>query len=774
MNIINRLLIVLILSNVSCVQNWKEKPMGNLVTITNESGPTLQYHKESGVTLLEVDRFAFKDLNKNNILDPYEDWRLTAHDRALDLASKMTVDQIAGLMLYSKHQAIPASEQGYFAGTYGKKSFKESGASPSDLTDQQKTFLVDNKLRHVLMTRFESPEIAAEWNNKAQALAEGIGLGIPINTSSDPRHRSKADAEFNAGAGGNISMWPTTLGLAATFDINLVENFGEIASKEYRALGITTALSPQIDHSTDPRWMRFNGTFGENPKLATDMARAYIDGFQNSTGDTEIADGWGFESVNTMVKHWPGGGTGEAGRDAHFGIGKYAVYPGNYFEKHLIPFIEGAFKLNGETKMASAVMPYYTIAFNQDTKNNENIGNAYNSYITKDLLRDKYNYDGVVCTDWLITGDETALDSFFSGKPWGVEHLSVAERHYKILKGGVDQFGGNNDSGPVIEAYNMGVQEMGEEAMRARFEESAVRLLKNIIRPGLFENPYLDTAETATIVGNPEFMAAGYEAQLQSVVMLKNKQNVLPLPEKSTVYIPKRFTPAGRSLLGAPIPEKLDYPVKLETVKKYFNISESPEKADFALVFIDNPKPGNGYDKSELASNDTGYVPISLQYSDYTAIDARETSIAGGDPLEDFTNRSYKDKSIKTENIYDMNLVNETSSVMGNKPIIVCVNTNNPMIFSEIEANVSGILVHFGIQDQALLDIVSGKSEPNGLLPFQIPSNMKTVELQKEDVPQDMECHTDTEGNTYDFAYGMNWKGVIDDERTKKYKSQNR
>ncbi|PIB38286.1 glycoside hydrolase family 3 protein [Maribacter sp. 4G9] len=774
MRIINRLLIVLLLINVSCGQNWEEKASGNLLTITNKGGSTLQYHKESGITLLEVDRFAFKDLNKNGIFDPYEDWRLSAHDRAVDLASKMTIDQIAGLMLYSQHQAIPASSQGYFAGTYGKKSFDESGASPSDLTDQQRLFLVDNNLRHVLMTRFQSPEIAAEWNNKAQALVEGIGLGIPVNTSSDPRHRSKADAEFNAGAGGDISMWPTTLGLAATFDVDLVENFGEIASKEYRALGITTALSPQIDLSTDPRWMRFNGTFGENPKLATDMARAYIDGFQNSTGDNEIADGWGFESVNTMVKHWPGGGTGEAGRDAHFGIGKYAVYPGNYFEKHLMPFIEGAFKLNGKTKMASAVMPYYTIAFNQDTKNNENVGNGYNSYIIKDLLRNKYNYDGVLCTDWLITGDETALDSFFSGKPWGVEHLSVAERHYKVLTAGVDQFGGNNDSGPVIEAYNMGVQEMGEEAMRSRFEVSAVRLLKNIIRPGLFENPYLDTSETATIVGNPEFMAAGYEAQLKSVVMLKNKENVLPLPEKSTVYIPKRFTPAGRSLLGAPITEKLDYPVKLEIVKKYFNISESPEEADFALVFIDNPKPGNGYDKSDVASNGTGYVPISLQYSDYTAVDARETSIAGGDPLEDFTNRSYKNKSIKTENIHDLNLVNETSSVMGGKPVIVCVNTNNPMIFSEIETKVDGILVHFGIQDQALLDIISGKSEPNGLLPFQMPANMKTVELQKEDVPQDMECHTDTEGNTYDFAYGMNWKGVIDDERTKEYKSQNR
>jgi len=764
------LFIISLFINVSCSPKWKEKTSGNLVTVNNEGRAKLQYHKESGVTLLVVDRYAFKDLNKNGILDPYEDWRLIAQDRAIDLASKMTINQIAGLMLYSKHQAIPASSQGFFKGTYDEKTLEESGANPSDLTDQQKKYLSNDNLRHVLITSVQSPKIAAEWNNKAQSFVEGIGLGIPINISSDPRHQSRADAEFNAGSGGEISMWPTTLGLAATFNPAIVENFGNIASKEYRALGITTALSPQIDLSTDPRWLRFNGTFGENPRLATDMTRAYIDGFQNSMKNTVITDGWGLESVNAMVKHWPGGGTGEAGRDAHYGMGKYAVYPGNQFEIQLTPFINGAFKLKGKTKMASAVMPYYSISYNQDTKNNENIGNAFNSYIIKDLLRTKYGYDGVICTDWGVTGDQGPLDVFFGGKPWGVEHLSVAERHYKVLTAGVDQFGGNNDPQPLIAAYKMGAEEIGEDAMRSRFEDSAVRLLKNIIRVGLFEDPYLDLEITSSTVGKPEFLAAGYDAQLKSVVLLKNQKNILPLPEKSTVYVPKRFTPAGRNFFGAPIPENLEYPVNMETMRKYFNISETPDIADFALVFIESPKSGNGYDKTDIKTNGTGYVPISLQYNDYIAVDARETSLAGGDPLENFSNRSYQGKSQKTQNISDMTMVNETSALMGDKPVIVLINTSNPMIFTEFESNVSGIVVHFGVQNQALLDIISGNSEPSGLLPFQMPSNMTTVELQNEDVPQDMECYVDSEGNKYDFGYGLNWDGIIIDERTKRYK----
>src|SRR4030095_10302177 len=135
----------------------------------------------------------------------------------------------------------------------------------------------------------------------------------------------------------------------------------------------------------------------------------------------------------------------------------------------------------------------------------------------------KYKYDGVVCTDWLVTGDETAVDIFITGKSWGVDKLSIAERHYKVLMAGVDQFGGNNDAATVIEAYNMGVKEHGEKFMRARFEESAVRLLKNIFRTGLFEDPYLDPALSKTTVGNAEFMKAGYEAQLKSIVLLNTK-----------------------------------------------------------------------------------------------------------------------------------------------------------------------------------------------------------------------------------------------------------
>ena len=749
---------------------WIEIPTENGYNIIeNKRGQTLGYSPSSGVAILTDKGYAFKDLNRNGVLDVYEDWRLPAEERAQDLADRLTVEQIAGMMLYSSHQSVP-SRGGMFGGArYNGKPYGESGASASDLSDAQKKFLAEDNLRAVLVTTVESPAIAAQWNNNMQAFVEGMGHGVPVNTSSDPRHETSATAEYNYGAGGEISHWPTSLGLAATFDPALVEEFGQIASCEYRALGITTALSPQIDLATEPRWTRFYGTFGESPELDTDMARAYVDGFQTSTGKDEIAGGWGYGSVNAMVKHWPSGGPEEGGRDAHYNYGKYAVYPGGAFETHLKPFTEGAFKLAGPTSKASAVMPYYTISTGIDPSG-KNVGNSFSKYIITDLLREKYSYDGVVCTDWNITYDNLGIDRF-DGKCWGVEELTVAQRHYECLKAGVDQFGGNNDKGPVLEAYAMWVEEFGLDSADRRFRESAVRLLMNSFRTGLFENPYLDPAESEEIVGNPEFMQKGYEAQLKSVVMVKNSDSVLPMKSaevKPKVYVPQRYFPQMVNFFGMVTPERWEETFATELLEKYYEPVSDPAEADFAIVVIDAPTSGTGYSAEDVRKGGNGYIPISLQYSDYTAEHAREVSLAGGDRLEKSANRSYKGKSVKTVNKTDLETVVETKKAMGDKPVITVVSTGKPFV-PEFEPYSDAILVSFGCQNQALLDLISGAVEPSALLPMQLPADMKTVELQMEDVPFDMDCYVDSEGNAYDFAYGLNWSGRINDARTEKY-----
>ncbi len=724
------------------------EPQGGYTLVHQSQGPTLGY---TSAPILTVDGYAFKDLNRNGSLDVYEDWRKDARTRAQDLASRLTLEEICGLMLYSS--AVDAND--------------------TLLDAKARSLLADDHIRHMLVRNVASPAVGAGWSNAVQAFCEEARLGIPSNNSTDPRnytngtaninnYKPEQDGEFDPSGESDISKWPRELGLAATFDMDVIRTHGEVVSAEYRALGITTALSPQVDIATDPRWRRFYGTFGEDPALSRDMARAYCEAFQN-TPDSKT--GWGVQSVNCMVKHWPGGGSGEGGRDAHFGTGKYAVYPGNNFAQGLIPFVDGAFALPGKTKMASAVMPYYTISYGQDPSG-QNVGNGFSKYIIQDLLRDKFKYDGVVCTDWGIVKDYD-VPWEHKGTPWGTETLSGPERRLLCFEAGVDQLGGAKDNAESMAAYELWAQKYGEESARARFELSATRILVNIFRVGLFENPYVSPEKAAEIVGCKEFVAAGYDAQRKSIVLLKNEGGVLPLGKKVRVYEPLRHVPAGLSHWQKPTAAYDEYPVSKDLLGQYFEVVETPEEADIALVSIKSPVGHWGFVMPDEKYPEGHYNPISLQWGPYTATTAREESLAGGDPRESSANRSYRGFTETSSNSTDALLVQRTKAAMGGKPVVVLVAMERPFVPAEIEPWADALLVFCGVSNNALLDILSGVAEPYGLLPCQLPANMETVEAQCEDVPRDMECYKDSEGNTYDFAFGLNWKGVINDARVR-------
>lgn len=741
-----------------------------LKEVNNTNGPKLVYTEDSGIQILEIDGQYFKNHSKSGKLEDYEDWRLSPEKRAKDLSQKISLKDIAGLMLFTSHLSIPST--GSRAQLYDGQKFEQSDANPWDLTDIQKEYFEKNLIKHTLITTVESPSVVAKWNNKVQSLSEGMDWGIPIINSSDPRHSVNSDTEFNEGSGGKISSWPEQLGLGATFDPKLVKQFGQIASEEYRHMGMTLTLSPQADLGTEPRWMRLVGTFGESPILCSDMIKAYIDGFQT----TPEVKGWGNKSVHAMVKHWPGGGSCESGRDAHFGYGKYAIFPGNNMAQHQFPFIKGAFALEDGTKKATSIMPYYSISYNQDKAYNENVGNAYSKYLITDLLREKYNYDEVVCTDWCITEDEpTVINSLLSGDQcWGVEEgYTVSERHYKLLLAGIDQFGGNKDPKPILEAFQMMADDYGFKYAERRFRKSAERILLNMFRVGIFENPYVDPNVAEQVVGKSEFIEAGIKAQERSIVMVKNKDNLLPLKNKTKIFIPKRYYAKRVGWYLDETPDYEDYNLNLSVIKGDFELVDSPDLADIAIVKIKSPEKAfdryNGYDTNEKAKGKTGYLPISLQYRPYTANSARKVSIAGDSRPNDTLNRTYKDKTINTLNESDLDLVINTKNQMKNKPVIVVVSTSNPFVISEWENYADTILLEFGVATEAIVSILTGRHEPSGLLPMQMPKDMETVENQQEDVPFDMEVYTDILGNKYDFGFGLNYSGIIDDDRTKKY-----
>ena len=398
-------------------------------------------------------------------------------------------------------------------------------------------------------------------------------------------------------------------------------------------------------------------------------------------------------------------------------------------------------------------MVAYNILLGQ-APNGECVGAGYSRFVMDSLLRKKYDYEGVICSDWRVPNPYKSINDN-NGKPWGVEHLSVTERYLQMVMAGLDQVGGIVTKQHIEEAYHLGVERYGEEAMRKRYEESARRILVNMFRVGLFDNPYLDAEQSRATVNSQLFAEEGLMAQMRSVVMLKNSNGVLPLRPRTKVYIPSVRTVLSYGLARA--------------IEQQFEMVTNPEEADCALVVINSPKSGKGYSAEDVQSGGNGYLPISLQYGEYKAVSAREESLSGGDPMENFTNRTYRNKSVTAKNAYDVENVVEARNKMGQKPVIVCVTAKNPMVFSEIEPYADAILIGFGVQHEAIIGIAAGVIEPQGLLPLQMPKDMRTVERQKEDVPFDMECYKDADGNIYDFAYGLNWSGVIRDWRTEKY-----
>ena len=342
----------------------------------------------------------------------------------------------------------------------------------------------------------------ARWQNRLQELAAATRLGIPVTISTDPRH-SFTDNPGAAILSGPFSQWPDALGLAATRDEELVRTFGDIARQEYTAVGIRVALHPQVDLATEPRWARQLQTFGEDAELSARLGAAYIRGFQGETV--------GPASVSTMVKHFPGGGPQKDGEDPHFAYGREQVYPGDAFELHLTPF-EAAFEAG-----VRQVMPYYGMPIGTEY---EEVGFGFNKGVLTGLLRERFAFDGIVCTDWGLITDSDIMGDPFPARAWGVEHLTPAERMAKILDAGADQFGGERCTEILLQLVADGV--VTEE----RLDVSARRLLREKFVLGLFDDPYVDADAADAIVGSAEFRAAGEAAQRAAIVVLTRAAGV--------------------------------------------------------------------------------------------------------------------------------------------------------------------------------------------------------------------------------------------------------
>jgi len=458
---------------------------------------------------------------------PWLDASLPIDERVQLLLDEMTVEEKAGLFFHTMIAIGDLDEQ-----------------NPTFATPSARDFVDVKKMNHfnLLGAAPTGREIAA-WQNALQRLAASTRLGIPVTLSTDPRHSFSENPGASILAG-PFSQWPETLGLAATRDPELVERFADIARQEYTAVGLRVALHPQVDLATESRWARQTATFGEDAELAGILGAAYIRGFQGES--------FGAGSVSTMTKHFPGGGPQKDGEDPHFPYGREQVYPGGQFELHLKPFEDAI--AAGTRQM----MPYYGMPVGTEY---EEVGFGFNRSVITGLLRERFGFDGLVCTDWGLINDAEIFGQPFPARAWGVEDLTPRERMLKVLDAGADQFGGEDCPEMLVELVADG------SVSEARLDVSARRILREKFELGLFENPFVDEDAADAVVGRADFRAAGDAAQRASITVLTN-DGALPFAAATKLYV-----------------EGID----AEVAASYGDLVATPAEADLAIIRLHAP-----------------------------------------------------------------------------------------------------------------------------------------------------------------------------------------
>jgi len=558
--------------------------------------------------------------------------------------------------------------------------------------EKVRQFIAEDHVNTFITRLNGSAEFFAKQNNEVQAIAEASRWGIPVTISSDPRHHFEqvlgATMQDRA-----FSMWPEPLGFAALNDPELTRRFGDVVRQEYEAVGIRESLAPQADLATEPRWARINGTFGEDANVAKGMVEAYVAGIQNG------ADGLNSGSVVAVVKHWVGYGAAKDGWDGHNYYGRYADFSGHNFAQHLIPFT-GAFAAH-----VGSVMPTYSVLQEVaiDGKPLEQVGAGFNHQLLSELLRGQYGFRGLIVSDWAITSDcsEACRNGTAAGveptpaeigMPWGVEELSKAQRFAKAINAGVDQIGGTEQSNIIVEDVQKGL------ISEARVREAASRILLQKFQIGLFEQPYVDETRAAVIAGNKDFAAEGQAAQARAVVLLENGR----VPATGQPLLP--VTPKNKKIYL--------YGISAEAAEAVgFIVVKDAAQADLAIIRAPAP----------YESEHPNFFFGSRQHEGRLAFTEQDAAYA------------------------------ELLRVSRMVPTVFLTTLERPLILTNVKPHATALLGDFGIADEPLFALVTGKVPPGGRLPFELPSSVEAVKQQKSDRPHD------SQSPLFPFGFGLHY-----------------
>jgi beta-glucosidase len=733
------------------------------------------YTKKGAIT---VDGKQYRDLNANGTLDKYEDWRYSPLCRAKDLVTRMTPNEKIGLM--------------------GETMSIGDGSATVLAQGTINTLFIENRRQALIRPADITPTQYAAYLNNVQALSEGAKHGIPFAVTADPIHFVTQSTNATSGAvslsiNPAVTQWPNPMGLGAINDAAVSFQYGDTVRKDFVGSGFRWQLGPMADLATEPRWARFITTFGENAYAVSKHTKEVILGFQagKSGGLTE--------GIAATMKHFPGSGPQEDGRDSHGPRGKYTIYPGENFEYHLLSF-QAAIDAG-----AAAVMPLYAITQGVYEWNPLQTGTVFSEGLVTRLLKEKLGFDGMVTSDW----------GTFGNSAFGVEVLSQAERAALFVKAGSHQLG-NDSIAHVQAAFDQGL------LTEAEIDGAAMKILEMSFKLGIFENPYTDPAMSAK-ARTGESMQAGFDAQKKAIVLLRNAGNAARLPINNWRYTnatggtpnapdaneftsdadkdgkvevffdgvvdalngTDRYSTAPINLLqpydysaaGEGTPGTLGYTIPIVA-------AADAAGADVAVLRItarkgqysgidagvplsfDAPYPGRDTDGGRTAAvkdaqkvidlfrvrdgytNAAGtFVPptntnlkiVVVMYMDRPGI--VKPFINGLKTLDERPGCNYTGTQAEKELCYPV--VSDDAGTVNQTIVTTAWTTANP---SAPHPGVDSFLVEFGAYDRAVLDFIFNKNVPTtpagyvygqARLPVEIPSTDAYVEAQYEDLPND-------------------------------------
>ena len=692
------------------------------VLFHNENGPTI------GVTTCGVivkDGLFFKDMDNDGVLSPYEDWRNSHEVRAADMVAHLPLKQQAGLVLntlwntpLSFTQESAKDENGNIVPAKVFKQYDPSEPEPKSILpgvsmrvdDSQ---VLENKLAAGVYRGEMRAEaaVAALYHNLGTQYVEYEacqgGVAIPYSLHTNP---------INIG-------YPDFLGFGAAVmgdgNFDIVYDMAQTDRKMMAACGLHIMYGPQIDVSTDPRWPRNSGTYGERPEITAGIARELVRGYHD--GEDGLKKG----SIALTVKHFPGDGPAENGFEPHLPIGQWRLYPteGSMAKYHLPPF-QAAFDMK-----ASAIMPDYSRICNDGRSvpqyyrgkltSSEAVPSTYSKELITDLARDTMGFTGYVNSDSGIT----------SVQIYGVEHLSVPERYAKAISAGTDVIGGNSDSENIVAAVEQGY------LPKADLDRANYRRLLSLFYQERVDNPYLDPAEADRVRAENYEGAkkAAYKACQKEVVLAKNHGDVLPMVKGKKVYI-AAFSgqdagaaiaqSMGAGVAGEDNNEKLRKQLEGLFAAKGYEIVDNPEECDYAYLHV-WPK-----------QNNIVFVQRSMPVLEL---------VEGFMHEEREVNKSQK----KTGNLIEINTLRGVGQIPalaekvhahGGKVIATCV-VCNPWILDKLEPYCDGLTFQYTISPVAMgnalgaqMDVLSGEFNPTGKMSLTMVSCPEVIAITEKEI----------------------------------------